>query len=195
MARFSGRKADLTPACHIPSGLHHVRLNMTITQERVRELFEYRQDGNLYWKIKASQSTSIGDMAGWDNGGGYKKVRVNKKIQAVHRLIFLYHHGYLPTYVDHADLNPSNNKIENLRAATRADNARNKSKQKNNTTGWTGVFFRKDSGKYRAIIGVNDKLLHLGTFKTPKDAALAYNQAAIQHHGAFARLNQMAETD
>ena len=167
---------------------------MALTQARVKELFEYREDGNLYWKIKPSRSTNIGDIAGWNNGGGYKKVRVNKKPEFVHRLIFLYHHGWLPKFVDHEDVDPCNNRISNLRSATRADNARNKSKQQNNTTGYTGVFFRKDSNKFRAIIGMHGKLVHLGTYKTAKEAAFAYNEAAIRLHGEFASLNKLTET-
>jgi hypothetical protein len=194
MARFSGRKADLTPACHIPSGLHHVRLNMTqVTQERVRELFDYR-DGNLFWKIRSARCIKIGDMAGWENGNAYKKVRVDGKIEYVHRVVFLYHHGHLPTYVDHKDLNPANNRIENLREATRNDNARNKSKQKNNTTGYIGVSFRKDSNKFRAMIAVNSKSIRLGSYLTAYEAALAYNEAAKRFHGKFASLNKMPQT-
>lgn len=165
-----------------------------LTQDRVKELFDYK-DGNLFWKVKAAKRTKIGDMAGWVSSKGYKKVRVDRKQEYIHRLIFLMHHGFEPKIVDHVDLNPSNNQISNLRAATREDNARNKNRQKNNTTGFTGVFFRKDSGKFRAIIGINDKLMHLGTYKCPKEAAIAYNQAAIKHHGAFARINKIPQTD
>lgn len=164
-----------------------------LTQARVKELFEYRDDGNFYWKVKPSRSANAGDIAGWTNEKGYKKVRVDGTPQYIHRLIFLYHHGWLPKFVDHEDLNRSNNRIGNLRCATRWDNARNKSKQKNNTTGFTGVFFRKDSNKFRAIIGVNDKLVHLGTYKTAKEAALAYNEAAVKYFGEFARLNKIDE--
>lgn len=92
--------------------------------------------------------------------------------------------------VDHINGDPTDNRKCNLRLCNRgADNAINRPKQKNNTTGYKGIFLRKESGKYRAAIRVNQKLIHLGQFDNPKDAAQCYNEAAKKYFGEFAYLN------
>ena len=94
--------------------------------------------------------------------------------------------------VDHINGDPTDNRKCNLRVCERgAQNAINRPKQKNNTTGYKGVFLRKESGKYRAAIRVNQKLISLGQFDNPEDAALCYNEAALKYFGEFAFLNDI----
>jgi hypothetical protein len=71
-----------------------------LTQERVRELFDYHEDGYLIWKISVS-NVRKGDIAGCPNKAGYLRVRFDGKLYYIHRLIFLYHKGYLPRMIDH----------------------------------------------------------------------------------------------
>jgi hypothetical protein len=95
--------------------------------------------------------------------------------------------------VDHKDGNPLNNKLSNIRACPRGKyNAINRPKQKNNTTGYKGVFLR-ENGKFRAAIRVDQKLISLGQFELAKDAAKCYNDAAIKYFGDFAYLNKIEE--
>lgn len=92
--------------------------------------------------------------------------------------------------VDHINLDPADNRKCNLRICERgAQNAINRPKQKNNTSGYKGVFFRKDTNRFRAAIRVNQKLIHLGHFSTAEEAALCYNEAAVKYFGEFAYLN------
>ena len=104
-----------------------------LTKQRCNELFEYR-DGMLYRKQK-TRNTEIGAVAGNKRKDGYFHVRVDGKRQMWHRIIFVMHFGWAPETVDHIDGNPSNNKIENLRAATRAQNQHNRKQNKNCLTG------------------------------------------------------------
>jgi hypothetical protein len=60
---------------------------------------------------------------------------------------------------------------------------------KRNTSGFKGVSLHKKSNKYHANIMVNQKLIYLGSFTDPVEAAHAYDEAAKYHHGEFANLN------
>jgi hypothetical protein len=91
--------------------------------------------------------------------------------------------------VDHRDGDGLNNQDENLRVCNSTGNARNASKRSDNTSGYKGVTLNKWGNKYEAKIRVNGKLIHLGTFSSPIDAAHAYDAAAKEHHGDFASLN------
>ena len=87
---------------------------------------------------------------------------------------------------DHIDMNGLNNQRGNLRFATHSQNSCNR-KHPGGLSPFKGVFPRNE--KWRAYIKTNQKMIHLGTFDTERDAAIAYNTAAIQYHGEFARLN------
>lgn len=91
--------------------------------------------------------------------------------------------------VDHLDNNGLNNQKSNLRLATRMENSRNVSKRSNNTTGYKGVYLDKNMNKFRSRIVVNKKEVFLGYFDVAEDAARAYDAAARQYFGDFARTN------
>ena len=95
-----------------------------ITQKQVKDLFTY-YCGVLIWNLPRAGVT-VGKSTGYVDKLGYMCTGVNGKVYKTHRLIFLYHHGYLPKEVDHKDGNPLNNKIENLRECSRSENIRNK---------------------------------------------------------------------
>lgn len=105
--------------------------------EQIHEAFNYK-DGNLYWKIKR-QRIKAGNVAGYVAQNGYMVIMLNGKKHYAHRLIWLYHHGYMPTIIDHIDGNRSNNNIKNLRIATASQNQHNRVINKNNKTGIKGL--------------------------------------------------------
>ena|SRR5258708_4530611 len=94
--------------------------------------------------------------------------------------------------VDHRDGDGLNNRRTNLRAATNQLNQHNRNKQTNGS-GFIGVDFVKDTGKYRARIKHNGKRLFLGSYANEVEAAIAYNAAAKELYGAFAKLNDIAQ--
>lgn len=157
---------------------------MELTQELVRELFDYHEDGYLYHKKKRCRVT-VGSKVGHISGDGYGHTFVYRNHILVHRLIFLWHYGWLPDFIDHINGNRLDNKIENLRAATIFENARNRGIAKNNSTGVTGV--KMDHSKYRAQINVNKKRISLGTYKTLEQAKAARKAAELKYFGEFAR--------
>lgn len=89
--------------------------------------------------------------------------------------------------VDHINGNKLDNRRCNLRIATKRENQRNINPRSTNTTGYKGVCNRGD-GKYTAAIKAG-RNFYLGIYNTPEDAAIAYNRAALEHFGEFARLN------
>lgn len=91
--------------------------------------------------------------------------------------------------VDHINGNPLDNRYSNLRLATKSQNMSNRGKTQANTSGFKGVSLHKPTGKWKAYIRKDCKQYYLGLFKTPQEAAAAYNRAARQLHGDFAHLN------
>jgi hypothetical protein len=160
------------------------KTDSTLTQEYVKELFDY-VDGALYWKQSRAR-VAKGDKAGSKKANFYIYIQINKKFYLAHRLIFLWHHGYLPKFIDHKDVNPSNNKIENLREATQSQNLINRKKFSSNKTGFKGVRIRKN--RFVTSLGKDNKQIHIGTFKTAEEAHEAYKKAAIAHFGEFAKV-------
>jgi hypothetical protein len=157
-----------------------------LTQDYLKEIFEYR-DGELYWKISKAQKLKIGQIAGGLRNDGRKATKINNKLYLNHRLIFFYHYGYFPTMIDHIDLNPLNNKIENLREVTRAQNNWNTLKPIRNKSGIKNVSWHKASKKWAVQIGVNGKNKILGYFADIELAELVAVEARNKYHGIYAR--------
>jgi hypothetical protein len=93
-------------------------------------------------------------------------------------------------FIDHINHNGLNNRKANLRIATPADNTRNTRRHKKNTSSkYRGVWYSKDSHKWRVTIDVNRKSKHIGYFHNEIDAAKAYDEAAKKYYREFAILN------
>jgi len=107
---------------------------------------------------------------------------------SMHREIMKPQKGFV---IDHLDGNGLNNQKNNLRICTNSQNLMNRVKNINNTSGYKGVRLHNLSKKWRAQIWLNSKYYHIGLFNDIKDAARAYNEAAIKYHGEFANLNKI----
>jgi hypothetical protein len=151
-----------------------------ITQEFLIENFDYKTDGYLVAKCNGK----VLDVK--PNKLGYKTIRLCGKSIPYARLIFLFHFGFLPIVVDHISGNTSDNRIENLRAATHKENVRNRKPTKNRDLP-KGV--AKRGNRFFVAICVNRKTISLGSFSTSQDAATAYNKGALKYYGNFAKLN------
>jgi hypothetical protein len=93
-------------------------------------------------------------------------------------------------FVDHRSGNTLDNQKFNLRVCTNAENGRNRVRpNKNNTSGFKGVYWHKGAKKWMAQIKVAWKSKYLGLFDSEESAARAHNAAAIKFHGEFASLN------
>jgi hypothetical protein len=150
-------------------------------REKVKELFDYR-DGKLFWR-ESRANVKVGAEAGYLRRDGYRQIKVDGKNYYTHRLIFLYHHGYIPEFLDHKDGSRLNNRIENLRPATKSQNNAN-SKARKSVTGFKGV--SANGKRFLARIKKDGRDIYLGTFDTPEEANAAYLTAAKFIHGEFA---------
>lgn len=91
--------------------------------------------------------------------------------------------------IDHKDGNKLNNQKSNLRICSHKENGMNRKVQNNNKSGYKGVHIHKLTGKWRAMISINNKSMHLGLFNNKEKAVKAYNDAAKKYYGEFAKLN------
>lgn len=156
---------------------------MEICQKLLQEIFSY-EDGNLIWKQQTGRRISVGNIAG-RNCHGYRMIGLFQKQYMAHRLIFMFHHGYFPAEVDHIDGNKSNNKIENLRAATHAENLRNQKLRSDSVSGHKNVYWSKREQKWRVGIVVNKKQKHIGYFKDRELAELVAIESSNLYHKEF----------
>lgn len=154
-----------------------------VSQDRILILFNYdSKTGQLTRKIGRGGRLK-GAIAGTKDSYGYLQCAVDGKLYLVHRLIWLYMYGQFPTEeVDHIDFDRTNNRIDNLRLASRAKNMHNLAGARSDSlTGAKGVSFKK--GKYIARIQRFGTRLYLGAFTSKELAQLAYESAAT--NGVF----------
>lgn len=140
---------------------------------KCHQLYEYH-DGQL---ISKKTQKPVGHWSSKDYRITTFVMRSKRFKVLVHRLIFLMHHGYLPEMVDIINGNKTDNRVENLRAATRIQNAMNREKTPR------GVRLTKH-GTWEAYIQIARKRIYLGTYATPEIASRAYEAAVERWHGA-----------
>lgn len=155
---------------------------MTLTAERLRELFSYDPETGIFVCRVSRRRARAGDVAGHISHG-YVAIPIERRIYLAHRLAWLYVHGVWPSgEIDHINRIRSDNRMCNLRDATRAENAQNKPVQRNNKSGYRGVSQYKKTSFWQARIKTNGRQIYLGHFATPEAASAAYASAAAVMH-------------
>ena len=155
-----------------------------LTQQNIQSLFDYKE-GKLFWKTsQAHGKIKAGDEAGCLTSKGYHRLMIGYKEYPTHRIVFLYHHGYLPKMVDHIDGNPLNNNIENLRESDSQSNQYNRRKNVNNTSGCKNVSWNKKGQTWQIHVRHNKKV-HAWYVKDFELAELVAQEARTKFHGAF----------
>ena len=140
--------------------------------DTANEYFDYRADtGYIYWKKNPSNKNLIGEVAGNVTLNGYIKISFRNKNYYAHRLAWLLSFGSFPSQIDHKNHIRTDNRLRNLRSATRDENMKNCVLHKDNKSGIAGVRF--NGAKWVANIGLNGSQLYLGCFDGLLEAACA----------------------
>jgi hypothetical protein len=145
--------------------------------------FRHNQSDRL-----ANQIAGLRRVQAWQHGEpAGMTVKIRCRAYAVHRIAWKMVHGSIPDgmMIDHKNGNPWDNRLDNLRLATRAQNKQNSRVRCDSLIGLKGV--KKNGRGYQARIQVNGRRVALGTFPTPEEAHAVYCKAAKERHGEFAR--------
>lgn len=160
-----------------------------VTHDRLTEILAYDcETGVFTWRVwRGGGSPRAGSPAGYVCKG-YLSIVIDGRMYPAHRLAWFYvkkvwPHGDL----DHESMDRTDNRIKNLREATRSENMGNIKAHKDNTYGLKGVGFDKRHGTWYSTIMRNGKRHWLGRHKTAEEAHAAYQKAAAKLFGEFAR--------
>lgn len=161
-----------------------------LTQERIKELFAYDDISGTLVNLVSRGRTRKGKVADClDMVSGYYKVMIDRKLYCQHRVIWLLVNGELPECLDHINGNRIDNRLENLRAATKSENMHNRANNINSSTGIKGLHLSKSpkqSDRYLAKIRLNNKSYHKSFHLDQKDDAIAWLKTTrVQLHGEF----------
>lgn len=156
--------------------------------EQLRSKFYYDPESGEIMRKRNTGRWRAGTLVGTTAHGLYRATKLSTGKVYIHILAWALHYGDWPgSIIDHVDGNPSNNRIGNLRLATKSQNGCNRGATRLNSTGAKGVC-RARSGRYRAEICINQKHFRLGEFDTLEEARQAYARKSIELHGEFSRL-------
>lgn len=148
-----------------------------VTQEELKDVLDYNPETGIFkWK----RGRYRGNIAGSINKSGYPTVRIGLRQYYLHRLAILFISGNTPARcVDHLDRDKTNNRLDNLRVISKAENNRNMPRRKDNTSGETGVFWNKRRHKWIAQIKHNGRQIYLGSFDDILSAAAARKSSLV----------------
>lgn len=162
---------------------------------KFNEIFYYDETSPtcIRWLIKPSFNINVHDVAGTinisSNGPRYRVMYLGK-YYVVSRVVYsMFNDLSEDLFVDHIDGNPLNNKINNLREATVSLNGRNRKKNNNNLSGFTGVYFHHKSNSWRATWhdkGVmKQKSFSCNKYQNAFELAKEYRNKAIKEIGGY----------
>ena len=180
------------------------------SQDVLRQLLRYdAETGNLFWLPRddswfaATTRSASGTANIWNakhahsraltfvSEDGYARGKILRAMVAAHRVIFKMAYNCEPVNIDHINRDRLDNRLANLREANLWQNSANSVRSYVNTSGFRGVYKPKGASSWLAAIRDphTKRKVHIGSFKTALDAALAYDAMAKRTYGAFAVTN------
>lgn len=164
-----------------------------LTPEVVRQLLDYDPSTGIFtWRTSRRRNR---DRAGAP--AGYRRpvdgrwvISINREKRLASVIAYVWMTGEWPQHeIDHKDRNPTNDRWDNLRPASRPDNMRNVGRKRSNASGFIGVC-RRTNGRWLSYTRTADgRRVYLGHYATAQEAALARDEAARRDYGEFAVLN------
>lgn len=139
--------------------------------------------GKFFWVSHPRLSMKNGTEAGCVKKDGYAVITIGRNNYKAHRVAWLFHHAEEPTkFIDHINGVRNDNRPENLRLATMAENHQNRAVSTKNTSGFVGVYYSEKDGAWHARIRVLPKRIYLGGYATAEEAHAAYKAAKCALH-------------
>lgn len=164
-----------------------------LTLDELKQRLEYfPSTGAFIWRQNKKVSL-VGADAGSAATNGYIQIYVGARKYMAHRLAWFYSFGKWPSdMVDHANGHRSDNRLSNLREATRSQNGYNRRRNTATSSGLKGAYRVTNSSLFQSSCVVGGVQYYLGCFSTAEEAAKAYDEFALIHHKQFfnASLNE-----
>jgi len=146
-----------------------------ITQDELKKLLNYDPETGVFTR----QLLNGLEVAGSIDSFGHRQIQIGSKRHMAHRLAWLYVFGEFPNFeIDHINGDPDDNRINNLRLATRKQNMENRKLHVNNTSGHRGITWHRN--KWEARVSHHGKRIHVGNFNNLQDAVSAAKAAREQ---------------
>jgi hypothetical protein len=162
-------------------------MGQVINHMDLKSILHYNHETGVFtWLVQKSKNTKIGSIAGSPRSDGYIKIRINRKPIYAHRLAWFYVTGSWPNgCIDHANRDPSDNRLCNLREASHQENLQNTGKRPNKTSIYKGVSFNARDKNWLAQANISGVHKRIGTFATQELAYIAYCNFVKPLHKEF----------
>lgn len=166
-----------------------------LTQAELKRQLHYDHETGVFtWLVTNSRRAITGSIAGKTPSNGYISIQVNKVRYMAHRLAWLYVYGYMPKdFIDHINNVRHDNRISNLREASKSQNGMNRPHDRDNQCRAKGVSLHKKTGKFVARIKYAGKQISLGYYFTKDAAGEAYELAEKMYFKEFSYSNSQSE--
>ena len=165
-----------------------------LSHDRLRFLFRYDPDSGRLIRVVFENHGERKITYGISSQGYFVRW-VDGECYLEHVLVYFWCTGLFVKEIDHRNRIKTDNRLENLRPCDRTLNNANQPKRKDNSSGYRGVSWSKNTRKWWAQITVRGTHYNLGYYDTPEQAALQYNEAARQHFGEFAYINEVRDAN
>lgn len=170
------------------------------SREYLMECFDYNHEtGSLTWKTRPishfvdswrmnqSNSRNSGKVVEMVSASGYIEMKINGSTYKAHRVIWKIVTGDDPNMIDHINGNRSDNRITNLRLASRTQNGANRGLSSNNLSGHSGVSYHIRDKKWQSYITVNGLRFYIGSFESLDSAVSARKNSEVKYFGNYRR--------